>query len=122
MATVRPIDHEAIIAAARETHGIVTAEEHTIYGGLGGAVAEVVVTTHPVPMRILGFPGVFAPHRLGGVAVRAFRADAGGDMRCGAGVDECVNGRAGEWERGRIGEWRNHHPCSLSPIPPLADS
>ena len=61
MATVRPIDREAIIAAARETGGIVTVEEHTTYGGLGGAVAEVVVTTHPVPMRILGFPGVFAP-------------------------------------------------------------
>jgi len=61
MATVRPIDRDAIISAARETHGIVTVEEHTTYGGLGGAVAEVVVTTHPVPMRILGFPGVFAP-------------------------------------------------------------
>ena len=43
------------------TDGIVTAEEHTIYGGLGSAVAEVVATTHPVPMRILGVPGVFAP-------------------------------------------------------------
>jgi transketolase len=61
MATIRPLDREAIIAAARETRGIVTVEEHTTYGGLGSAVAEVVVTTHPVPMRILGFPGVFAP-------------------------------------------------------------
>lgn len=61
MATVRPLDREAIISAARDTAGIVTLEEHTIYGGLGGAVAEVVVTTHPVPMRILGVPGVFAP-------------------------------------------------------------
>jgi len=61
MATVRPIDRDAIIAAARETRGIVTAEEHTTFGGLGSAVAEVVVTTHPVPMRMVGFPGVFAP-------------------------------------------------------------
>ncbi len=61
MATVRPIDRDAIIAAAQETAGIVTVEEHTTFGGLGSAVAEVVVTTHPVPMRILGFPGVFAP-------------------------------------------------------------
>ena len=38
-----------------------TVEEHTVRGGLGGAVAEVVVTHHPVPMRILGIPGVFAP-------------------------------------------------------------
>ncbi len=61
MATVRPIDREAIISAARETHGIVTVEEHTVFGGLGSAVAEVVVQTVPVPMRILGVPGVFAP-------------------------------------------------------------
>jgi transketolase len=61
MATVKPIDREAIIEAAVETGGIVTAEEHTIYGGFGSAVAEVVATTHPVPMRILGVPGVFAP-------------------------------------------------------------
>lgn len=61
MATVRPLDRDAIIAAAAETGRIVTVEEHTIYGGLGGAVAEVVATTKPVPMRILGIPGVFAP-------------------------------------------------------------
>jgi transketolase len=61
MATVKPIDREAIVEAATETGAIVTTEEHTIYGGLGSAVAEVVVTTRPVPMRILGVPGVFAP-------------------------------------------------------------
>jgi len=61
MSTVRPLDNEAVRAAATETGGIVTAEEHTVFGGLGSAVAEVVVTTHPVPMRILGVPGVFAP-------------------------------------------------------------
>jgi transketolase len=61
MSTVRPLDKEAVLAAAAETAGIVTVEEHTIYGGLGGAVAEVVVTNRPVPMRILGVPGVFAP-------------------------------------------------------------
>jgi transketolase len=61
MSTVRPLDREAIIEAATQTGRIVTVEEHTIYGGLGGAVAEVVATTKPAPMRILGFPGVFAP-------------------------------------------------------------
>jgi len=64
MATVKPIDREAIVEAATETGAIVTAEEHTIYGGFGSAVAEVVATTHPVPMRILGIPGVFAPTGL----------------------------------------------------------
>jgi len=61
MATVKPIDREAIVEAAVETGGIVTVEEHTIYGGFGSAVAEVVATTHPAPMRMLGVPGVFAP-------------------------------------------------------------
>lgn len=59
MATINPLD-EAAIAAAAETGAIVTVEEHSVRGGLGGAVAEVVSTTCPVPMRILGFPG-FVP-------------------------------------------------------------
>ncbi len=61
MATVQPLDGAAVIRAARETGRIVTIEEHSARGGLGGAVAEVVVAHCPVPMRILGFPGVFAP-------------------------------------------------------------
>lgn len=60
MATASPIDREAIVAAAVETRGIVTVEEHIVRGGLGSAVAEVVVQEQPVPMRILGFPG-FCP-------------------------------------------------------------
>jgi transketolase len=61
MPTIRPIDREAVVEAATETGGIVTLEEHTVHGGLGGAVAEVVATERPVPMRLLGVPGVFAP-------------------------------------------------------------
>ncbi|MBB3612378.1 transketolase family protein [Rhizobium sp. BK602] len=61
MATVRPIDEAAIIAAAKETGAILTAEEHSIYGGLGSAVAEVVVDNLPVPMKRLGVPGIYAP-------------------------------------------------------------
>lgn len=60
MATVKPIDEEAVIAAARETGAIVTAEESMVEGGLGAAVARVVVEHHPVKMRLLGVPG-FAP-------------------------------------------------------------
>lgn len=61
MATVRPIDRDAIVRAAKETGAILTCEEHTIFGGLGSAVAEVVVDEAPVPMTRLGVPGVFAP-------------------------------------------------------------
>jgi transketolase len=52
--TIKPIDTPAIVAAAKETGLIVTVEEHTVLGGLGGAVAEVVVANHPVPMRFVG--------------------------------------------------------------------
>jgi transketolase len=60
MATVKPLDRDAVLEAAA-IGPIVTVEEHTIYGGLGSAVAEVVVSAHPVRMEILGVPGVFAP-------------------------------------------------------------
>jgi transketolase len=60
MPTVKPLDVEAILAAAAQTRGIVTAEESTAAGGLGGAVAETVVQHHPARMRILGVPE-FAP-------------------------------------------------------------
>ena len=64
VSTVKPLDEAAIIAAARETKAIVTVEEAAIEGGLGAAVAEVVVRYAPVPMRMLGVTG-FAP--TGGV-------------------------------------------------------
>jgi len=60
VATIKPLDEAAIVAAARETGAIVTVEEAMIEGGLGAAVAEVVVRHAPVPMRMLGVQG-FAP-------------------------------------------------------------
>lgn len=54
ISTIAPLDVDAIIAAARETGAIVTAEEAVSKGGLGAAVATTVVTNAPVPMRILG--------------------------------------------------------------------
>jgi transketolase len=60
MPTVKPLDTEAVLAAARETKGIVTAEEATTAGALGGAVAETVVQNHPTRVKILGVPE-FAP-------------------------------------------------------------
>ena len=51
--TVKPIDAALIERCARETGAIVTAEEHQVNGGLGGAVAEVVVRSHPVPMEFV---------------------------------------------------------------------
>ena len=60
MPSLKPIDRSLIAKAARETGAIVTAEEHNIYGGLGSAVAEVLVEEFPVPMERVGIQDVFA--------------------------------------------------------------
>jgi transketolase len=57
--TIKPIDKELIIKAARETGAIVTAEEHTVMGGLGGAVTEVVSENYPVPVKLVGVQDKF---------------------------------------------------------------
>lgn len=59
MATIKPIDREAIIAAALDTGVIVTAEEHSVIGGLGSAVADVVCETVPVPVVRVGVEDTF---------------------------------------------------------------
>ncbi len=59
MATIKPIDKDIIIKAAKETGAVVTAEEHNIIGGLGSAVAEVLVENAPVPMKRVGTRDVF---------------------------------------------------------------
>jgi transketolase len=56
MHTLKPLDVGIIKTAALETGRIITVEEHSIYGGLGGAVSEVVSQSQPVPVRILGIP------------------------------------------------------------------
>ncbi|WP_308667058.1 transketolase family protein [Allisonella histaminiformans] len=59
MSSIKPIDEAAIVKAAKETGAIVTCEEHTVMGGLGSAVAEVVVRQCPVPMAMVGTEDVF---------------------------------------------------------------
>ena len=59
MATIKPLDKEAVIEAAKQTGAIMTVEDHTVFGGLGAAVAEVVTQTQPVPMDIVGIQDRF---------------------------------------------------------------
>jgi transketolase len=59
MSSIKPLDREAIIRAAQDTGAIVTAEEHSIIGGLGSAVSEVLVEECPVPMRRVGVKDLF---------------------------------------------------------------
>lgn len=60
VSSIKPLDRETILAAAVETRGIVTAEEHHLTGGLGGAVAELLSVEHPTRMRMIGMPDAFA--------------------------------------------------------------
>lgn len=54
MHTIKPLDEKAIIKAAKETGRIITIEEHSVFGGLGSAVSEVISQNYPVPVKILG--------------------------------------------------------------------
>jgi transketolase len=64
MHTIKPLDTEAVLAAARETEAIFTIEEHSILGGLGSAVAEFLAEadTIKVPFKRIGMPPAFSPH------------------------------------------------------------
>jgi transketolase len=60
MHTIKPLDEEAVLHAARETGALVTAEEHSVIGGLGAAVAEMVSECYPVPVVRVGLRDTFA--------------------------------------------------------------
>ena len=64
ISTIKPLDAELIIAQAQKTGAIVTCEEHNIYGGLGSAVAEVLVENCPVPMARVGVADKFGESGL----------------------------------------------------------
>ncbi|MBI5191002.1 MAG: transketolase family protein [Nitrospirae bacterium] len=59
MATIKPLDADAVIDAAKESGAIVTAEEHSVIGGLGGAVSELLGEEFPVPVKRVGMKDVF---------------------------------------------------------------
>ncbi len=76
MHTIKPLDNEAVIKAAKETGAIVTAEEHSVIGGLGGAVSETLCEEYPVPVLKLGIYDTFghsgpAPKLLDEFGLRA---------------------------------------------------
>lgn len=94
--TIKPLDQEAVVAAAASTGAMVTVEEHNVLGGLGGAVAELVLQHEPVPVVRVGVPDQFceqvgsheelvAEYGLGARAIEAavHRALALKDARAG---------------------------------------
>lgn len=78
MHTINPLDRKAVLEAAKETGHIVTVEEHSIHGGLGGAIAELLCQEYPVPMRILGVPDMPVPAGNSKDVFHYFGLDAGG--------------------------------------------
>jgi len=58
--TLKPLDERMVLKAAKETGAIVTAENNIIFGGLGSAVAEVLVEKYPIPMKRVGVQDTFA--------------------------------------------------------------
>ncbi len=60
MHTIKPLDEDAVLRAARETGAIVTAEEHLLEGGLGAAVSRCIVQNNPVPMEFVGIHDTYA--------------------------------------------------------------
>jgi transketolase len=81
MGSVKPIDVDAIVAAAEQTGGIVTVEEGLASGGLGSAVSEVVTRTSPTRVVSLGLPDTFAPTGSAGWILDHFGMDAPGIAR-----------------------------------------
>lgn len=59
MHTIKPLDEELVVKAARETGRIVTVEEHSVIGGLGGAVCEALCENAPVPVKRIGVQDVY---------------------------------------------------------------
>ncbi|MCK9547018.1 MAG: transketolase [Sphaerochaeta sp.] len=85
MASLKPFDTDAIIQAAEETRAIVTIEEHSINGGLGATVSQIVTAHHPIRVRTLALPDeflvtgtsleLFAHYRLDAKGIAASTAD-----------------------------------------------
>ena len=78
MPTVKPLDEELVIKCAKETGAVVTAEEHSIIGGLGGAVSECLSENYPVPVVKLGVNDTFGTSGPATLLLEKFGLDANG--------------------------------------------
>ncbi|MGQ0607840.1 MAG: transketolase family protein [Chloroflexota bacterium] len=77
LATLKPLDVEGIVVCAERTGRVVTVEEHTIVGGLGGAVAETLVEHRPMPMRRIGFEDIYTESAPNDVLLDLYGLSAG---------------------------------------------
>lgn len=78
MHTIKPLDTELVIAAAKECGKVVTVEEHSIIGGLGGAVCECLSENAPVPVKRIGINDVFGESGSAGALLEKYGLDGAG--------------------------------------------
>lgn len=76
--TIKPLDEELVVAAAKETGKIVTVEEHSVIGGLGSAVCECLSEKAPTPVCRIGMQDVFGESGSAGVLLKKYGLDADG--------------------------------------------
>ncbi|MBR2765014.1 MAG: transketolase family protein [Blautia sp.] len=76
--TIKPLDEELVIAAAKETGKVVTIEEHSVIGGLGGAVCECLSEHAPVPVKRIGIQDVFGESGTAAALLEKYGLDAKG--------------------------------------------
>ncbi len=76
--TIKPLDEELVLASAKKTGKVVTAEEHTVIGGLGGAVCECLSAKHPVPVLRIGMQDTFGESGPAAALVEKYGLDGKG--------------------------------------------
>lgn len=75
--TIKPLDEETLVSAARRCGAMVTAEEHQVAGGMGSAIAEVLARAEPIPMEFIGIQNRFGESGPPGELMKAFGLTAG---------------------------------------------
>ena len=78
MHTIKPLDRELVLKAARETGLLVTVEEHNVIGGLGSAVCDVLCERHPAPVKKIGVQDVFGESGSAGALLEKYKLDGKG--------------------------------------------
>lgn len=76
--TIKPIDKELLIKSAKKTKHVITVEEHSIIGGLGSAVSEVLSEQYPTKVNKIGMPDCFGQSASAGVLLKEYQLDTNG--------------------------------------------
>ena len=76
--TIKPLDEEIIVNSARKTGKVVTAEEHSVIGGLGSAVCDALCKSYPVPVMKIGMQDVFGESGSAAALVEKYKLDGKG--------------------------------------------